>query len=337
MTDQNDDEKKLNKINQNLKFEDLDNYNLNVLYEYDSNLPIEKNIVRKFILKEKGKFFKKNKDYENAIEFYKKLIDNSYFANDYYVYRHLAIKYHTIKDYENLLDTIKKFLKSGIYANPCQINWFLYKLIDLESKNYISNNEIDELLENYEKHGLLNKHDENNPIFLADRIFQRRNGTIEVDSQYRYEKQQEKYEIKEKGLYLERCKLFEDALELYWNQVRTTAKGASDFYQRLAMIYERLNDYENELYVLTLFYKQRYHIVGKTTKKFFEKRLEKVNFALRTSYTVEDFLKGNVDIKEANIGKKSTKNDELLFKYAELYEKGLLTKEEFDKKKKELL
>ena len=30
-------------------------------------------------------------------------------------------------------------------------------------------------------------------------------------------------------------------------------------------------------------------------------------------------------------------NDELLFKYAELYEKGLLTKEEFESKKKELL
>ena len=30
-------------------------------------------------------------------------------------------------------------------------------------------------------------------------------------------------------------------------------------------------------------------------------------------------------------------NDELLFKYADLYEKGLLTKYEFDRKKKELL
>ena len=78
-----DDDKKLNKINQNLKLKDLDDYNLNLLYEYDDNLSIEDNVVRKFILKEKGKSFKKP-HYDEAIDFYKKLIDNSYFANDYY-------------------------------------------------------------------------------------------------------------------------------------------------------------------------------------------------------------------------------------------------------------
>ena len=99
-----------------------------------------------------------------------------------------------------------------------------------------------------------------------------------------------------------------------------------------------MHDFENELYVLTLFYKQRYHIVGKSTKKYFQNRLDKVNLALRTSYTVEDFLRGNVEIKKETTNKKgSTSNDELLFKYAELYEKGLITREEFDKKKKELL
>lgn len=40
--------------------------------------------------------------------------------------------------------------------------------------------------------------------------------------------------------------------------------------------------------------------------------------------------------REATASKKET-NDDLLFKYAELYEKGLLTKEEFEAKKKELL
>ena len=40
--------------------------------------------------------------------------------------------------------------------------------------------------------------------------------------------------------------------------------------------------------------------------------------------------------KKADNSPKET-NDELLFKYAELYEKGLLTQEEFESKKKELL
>ena len=63
-----------------------------------------------------------------------------------------------------------------------------------------------------------------------------------------------------------------EALELYWEQLKTTATGASDYYQRLAIIYERMHDFENELYVLTLFYKQRYHIVGKSTKKISSNR-----------------------------------------------------------------
>ena len=32
------DDKKLNKVNQNLKLKDLEDYNLNLLYEYDDNL-----------------------------------------------------------------------------------------------------------------------------------------------------------------------------------------------------------------------------------------------------------------------------------------------------------
>lgn len=308
------DDKKLNNINQNLKLKDLDDYDLNLFYEYDDSLSVEDNVVRKFILKEKGKSFKKHL-YDDAIDFYKKLIDNSYFVNDYYPYRHLAITYNRTKQPSHLLDTIKKFFKSGIYANTCQVNWFLYKLRDLESQNLITNDEIDELLEYYENHGFLNKHKENEPTVLADRIFQRRNGTIEIDTQYGYDKQQHKYEIKEKGRWLERCNLFEDALELYWEQVQTTATGASDYYQRLAIIYERMHEFENELYVLTLFYKQRYHIVGKSTKKYFQNRLDKVNQGLRTSYTVEDFLNDNVNINNENdnIQVKSASNDELLF------------------------
>lgn len=234
------DDKKLNNINQNLKLKDLDDYDLNLFYEYDDSLSVEDNVVRKFILKEKGKSFKKHL-YDDAIDFYKKLIDNSYFVNDYYPYRHLAITYNRTKQPSHLLDTIKKFFKSGIYANTCQVNWFLYKLRDLESQNLITNDEIDELLEYYENHGFLNKHKENEPTVLSDRIFQRRNGTIEIDTQYGYDKQQHKYEIKEKGRWLERCNLFEDALELYWEQVQTTATGASDYYQRLAIIYERMH------------------------------------------------------------------------------------------------
>ncbi len=66
------DDKKLNNINQNLKLKDLDDYDLNLFYEYDDSLSVEDNVVRKFILKEKGKSFKKHL-YDDAIDFYKKI------------------------------------------------------------------------------------------------------------------------------------------------------------------------------------------------------------------------------------------------------------------------
>lgn len=46
-----EDDKKINKINQNLKLKDLDDYDLNLFYEYDDGLSVEDNVVRKFILR----------------------------------------------------------------------------------------------------------------------------------------------------------------------------------------------------------------------------------------------------------------------------------------------
>lgn len=53
-----EDDKKINKINQNLKLKDLDDYDLNLFYEYDDGLSVEDNVVRKFILKEKENLLK---------------------------------------------------------------------------------------------------------------------------------------------------------------------------------------------------------------------------------------------------------------------------------------
>ena len=84
---------------------------------------------------------------------------------------------------------------------------------------------------------------------------------------------------------------------------------------------------------------------------------EKIPYAClsNTVYTMEDtkalietlipnhhfqfvLTSGDVAVKkENNNQEKATSNDELLFRYVELYEKGLITREEFDKKKKELL
>ena len=67
-----------------------------------------------------------------------------------------------------------------------------------------------------------------------------------------------------------------------------------------------------------------------------EEDSSKILYDLKVSKEAMIFIHDNYSLNEVTEEKHMT-NDELLFKYAELFEKGLLTEEEFDKKKKELL
>ena len=51
-------------INNNLRFISIEDYDMTENYEFDANLSIEENIVRKFVLKKKGRDLKEDKKYE---------------------------------------------------------------------------------------------------------------------------------------------------------------------------------------------------------------------------------------------------------------------------------
>ena len=340
-----EDKKHTKKINSTLKLISIDDYDLNEKYEYDPNLSRDENIARKYVLKKKARDLKDATEYDLAILHNLYLLKNSYFINDYYPYRYLAINYESNNQLEEMTEIIKCFFKSGIYAHDRHINWFIYKLISLEKENYITNDEIDSLVNYYNSHGALNKHKEHDPIFLADRIFQRTNGDIKLEDQWGYEKQQEKYALKEEGAYLERLELYDQAIDFYTEIIEANANGATEAFKRLAYIYEMQGKYDKEIEILNQFYQKKYKIVGKNTKDEFKKRIKNLNKSTGSSYTEEDFISGNVEVSDeiknksrpTNTSYKKLSNDELLFKYAELYEKGLITREEFDKKKQELL
>ena len=61
------------------------------LYEYDDSLSEIENILRKFLLEQYGQKIQLEEMYVDAIEFYNQLLGNSYFENDWYVYRQLTI------------------------------------------------------------------------------------------------------------------------------------------------------------------------------------------------------------------------------------------------------
>ena len=308
-------------INKNLRFISIENYDMNENYEFDANLSLEENIARKFVLKKKGRDLKEDKKYELAIEHYLSLLKNSYFANDYYPYRHLVIKSELTKQLDKVTETISNFFKSGIYAHQREIKWFIYKLIYLEEDGYITRDEIDSLMDYYNKHGALNKEKEHDPIFIADRIFQRRNGEIGLDDQYNYEKKAEEYALKEEGRYLEHYKLYDQAIDFYTEIIDNDVKGATEAYKRLAYIFEILKEYENELEVIKEFYNHKYGKVGKYTKDYFKKRITNFNKFTGNSYTVDDFISGkdesDSELKN-EIDNLKKENKDLLKRIAEL-------------------
>ena len=57
----------------------------------------------------------------------------------------------------------------------------------LEIKNLITEEEINEHFEYFMEHGDLNKDFENSPVILADRIFVRKNGSVDINSEYTYD------------------------------------------------------------------------------------------------------------------------------------------------------
>ena len=106
-------------------------------------------------------------DRQNAISFYEELLSNELFANDYYPYRRLVQLYPKNKDLEGQCNIIKSFFNSGIYCNMHQFLWFRNKLRRLVKKGLITEEEIAELENIFEKNGSKNKKLSNTPVVIG--------------------------------------------------------------------------------------------------------------------------------------------------------------------------
>ena len=116
----------------------------------------DEQVHEKYELKQEGLKLEK-KSLDLAVDFYKKLILNSLFLNDYYQFKRLSVLYHKEKDYESERDIIRYFLKSGIYCNKIQFLSFKYKLRKLAKHGYITYEEIQDLTLNFKENSLNNK------------------------------------------------------------------------------------------------------------------------------------------------------------------------------------
>ena len=119
------------------------------LYEYDDSLSEIENILRKFLLEQYGQKIQLEEMYVDAIEFYNQLLGNSYFENDWYVYRQLTICFEKILDDKSNLENIKRFFYSGIYCNEYQLIWFKHKIKRISRFIPINQHEIETWLDYY--------------------------------------------------------------------------------------------------------------------------------------------------------------------------------------------
>ena len=260
---------------------------LEELYEYDSNLSEEENILHKIIIKEHGRLLITDKKYSEAIAFHENLKNNTYFTNDWYPYRQLTIIYDKQKNYRKNLENIKNMLLSNIYLNKYQYIWFTNKIRNIMNFLYVNEDNVQDWLDYYDLNGSQNKDKLN--IFLADQ-FTKSDETINVLDRQSFDYRQETYGLQEIGMIYERDGNYELAIAHYKNIIDENKYNIFKFYQRICICYEKLDDFYKELDTIKLYYTHPPKYVSNQSNEWFEKRLKMVNEKLGTSYT-EDSLK----------------------------------------------
>lgn len=274
--------------------------------------------------KDFGNKLLKSRKYDEAEDFYKKLITNMYFLNDYYPYRKLVEVYYKKRDNLNVINTVEEFFKSGRFCNESQVLWFESKYKKACKYSGYSFSNFDACLDYFNEHGLKNKDKQNEPVPIAARI-QSGGGKVKIISQEAHNIKSEYHELSLKYKSARSSKKALYFFEQLWDRKEFTKNLTA--YKRLCSLYYDTQQYEKVIEVATEYFNSDARKT-KSSPAWFNKKIAEASKKLDKSPVNES----SNPIKTTNLS-----NDELLFKYADLYEKGLLTKYEFDRKKKELL
>ena len=268
--------------------EKIDSNNLNNLNQTNlksSNKSKGKSVkYKKSEINTKYKFMKKGRELarenkKEAISFYKSLLMNKCFENDYYPYRKLVVLYNKTKDSKNELEIIRFFFSRGIHCPRRYYFWFLNKLLKLSKKGLITKDEIRDLERLYMENGFKNKSIQDRSMIIADRI-DTDFGRPYVLSEYKFNAKLKSREIIEEGKYYENLKDYEKAIELYSEALFDRNFKSYEFYQRICFSLEELGDYERELEYINSYFENKNVNKTKSSEKWFKKRLEKVNHVL---------------------------------------------------------
>lgn len=324
-------------INHELKSFSINDFDEDIIYEFDYKLSESENIIRKFILIKHGRDLENDKKYDESINYYKSLLNNSYFQNDYYIYRRIIICYSRKKQWDKRLETIKEFLKSDICGSEYQIMWMAHKLFRSEEHGDITPDEVDYLINYYENNGAMHEDLQNYPVVLAERIYQsKKDLKIHVESFYNYNKKQYRLELIEMVKELKFNEEYDEALDFCWFHVKSNVLGSSDLFREIVEIYEKLGDWDSELISLSIFVRKKYNILGNFMKRFIRKKLNNVNEELNTNFTIDDLKDDDFTVINDS-PYHNLSNESILKIYEKLYENGFFSESQFKMKEKLLI
>jgi len=300
---------------------------------------VSKGIEIKANQKDHGNKIMKSKDYDEAEDFYKKLITNMYYLNDYYPFRQLVKVYIKKKEYGNVINTIEEFFKSERYCSGSQLLWFKFKYKKACKYTGRRFSQFDECLEYFNEHGLKNKDKQNEPVPIAARL-QTGRTKVKIIPQEDYDRKMEYEELRLTFKYADKYESKKKALYYYeqlWDRREFTKNLTA--YRKLCSLYYDTQQYEKVLEVADEYFNSS---ARKTDSgiSWFDKKVDQASKKLGKTPAQKTQQKPikTTDIPPKNsVNANTMSNDELLIKYAELCEKGYLTRDEFDKKKKELL
>ena len=289
--------------------------------------------------KDHGNKLMKSKEYDEAEDFYKKLITNMYYLNDYYPFRQLVKVYIKKKEYVNVINTIEEFFKSERYCSASQLLWFKFKYRKACKYTGRHFSQFDDCLDYFNEHGLKNKYKQNEPVPIAARL-QTGRTKVKIIPQEDYDKKIEYEELRLTYKYADKYESHKKALYYYeqlWDRREFTKNLTA--YRKLCSLYYDDGQYDKVLEVADEYFNSGSRKTDSGIS-WFDKKVDQANKKLGktpTQKTQQKPISATAIPSKNSVTVNSMSNDELLFKYADLYEKGLLTRDEFDRKKKELL
>lgn len=205
-----------------------------------------------FLMKAKLKRIGLDLEKENLVKsilFYKKLLSNRLFLNDYYPYKRLILLYGMIRDYRSRYEIAKSFFTSDIHCSKRFCLFFRNTLYESIKRKFATEEEINNLLDYYKKNGLKNKEKSYYPTIIADRI----NISEEMPSimpEDRYDWYQESSEWREIARGYRILGKYQESIESYEKMIYELPYYSYKYYGALYSLYKEIGDYKNALRIV---------------------------------------------------------------------------------------